>query len=137
MSISSPFDPVVDEVNAPFYEGAAAGELRIQCCSSCSRHRHPPQRRCPSCHSDQVAWTTSSGKGTIFSFVVAHPPLPTEFARLAPLAVALVELDDLVGIRLVGTLLDTKDAPIAIGDRVEVAFESVAGGPLLPHYRLA
>lgn len=137
MTIHSPFTPSIDEVNAPFYEGAANGELCIQRCESCGQHRHPPQQRCPNCHSDKVGWSVPKGSAKIFSFVIAHPPLPAGFAEIAPVPVALVELDDIAGIRLVGTLLDVGDRTPQIGDSVVVVFESVAGGPILPHYRFA
>jgi len=126
----------IDDVNRPFYEGATRGELLIQRCAACGRHRHPPQIRCPICHSDEVAWTASSGTGTVWSFVVAHPPLPGPFLTLAPVTVVLVALDDPPGIRLLGTLVESEGSTVVIGDRVEVAFTSVAGGPVLPHFRL-
>jgi len=52
-----------------------------------------------------------------------------------PVTVVLVALDEPAGIRCLGTLLDSSREP-AIGDPVEVVFDSVAGGPVLPHYRL-
>ena len=126
-----------DDVNREFFDAAARGELHIQACAACGLARHPPQLRCPSCRSADVVWEPASGQGRVWSFVTAHPPLPSGFAELVPLTVVLVELDDPAGIRLLGTLLEVAaDEVPAIGDPVEAVFRSVADGPVLPHFRL-
>ncbi len=40
--------PAITHDNAFFWEGVAAGELRIQRCQPCGRLRHPPGPMCPS-----------------------------------------------------------------------------------------
>lgn len=127
--------PVVDEVSQPFWDAAAAGELRVQECGDCGRLRFPPRPMCPRCHSLQVTWRQLSGGGSIYSFVVAHPPLLPAYEALAPFNVVLVELDEDPAIRLVGNLVAAADAPInsvdpatiAIGEAVHVVFAQVDG----------
>src|SRR3546814_3316599 len=41
---------------APFWQGAAAGELRIQRCASCESFYFYPRPFCPKCNSDAVEW---------------------------------------------------------------------------------
>ena len=110
-----------------FWEGTAAGELRLQTCRACGLLRHPPGPVCPSCHAMDRGWVVASGRGRIFSFVVHHAPqLP---GRELPLTVALVELEE--GVRMVA---DVRGAPesLAIGDPVTVGFDRLDEQTTLP-----
>ena len=64
--------PAQSHDNAFFWEGVAAGELRIQRCTSCKALRHPPGPMCSRCHSLDWDAIVSSGRGQVFSYVVAH-----------------------------------------------------------------
>jgi uncharacterized OB-fold protein len=76
--------PAGDEDGAFFWEGTAKGELRIQKCNSCGHLRHPPRPMCPRCRSVDRGYTTMSGKATVWSYVVPHPPLLQPYSDLAP-----------------------------------------------------
>jgi uncharacterized protein len=127
--------PVPDEESAGFWEGCAAGELRMQACTSCGRLRFPPRVMCPYCQSVGREWRAVSGKGTVWSFVVPHPPLLPAFEPLAPYNVVVVALDDDPALRLVGNVVpgpggeidEVDPASITIGERVEVAFTERQG----------
>ena len=137
--------PVVDEYSQPFWEGVAAGQLRMQACGSCGRLRFPPRPMCPYCHSTDVTWEAMSGRGTIYSFVVAHPPLLPAYADVAPYNVVLVSLDEDPTLRLVGNLVTDADAPInsvdpttlQIGSAVRVVFAQVGDDVVLPRWVLS
>jgi len=123
--------PAVDEESVFFWEGTRLGELRIQKCSSCGKLRHPPRPMCPSCHSTERGWTRVGTTGTIWSFVVPHPPLLQPYSDRAPYNVVLVTLDEHPTIRFVGNLvngpegeLDEVDpTTIRIGEPVEAVFK--------------
>ncbi len=127
--------PSADEESAGFWEGAAAGELRIQACTSCGRLRHPPRVMCPHCRSTGRTYRPVSGRGSVWSFVVCHPPLLPAYAKYAPYNVVVVALDEDPAIRLVGNLVATQDgaldgidpATLAVGERVAVTFVSRTG----------
>ena len=58
-STTSPMLPLVTPDTAFFWEGTAAGELRIQRCAKCGVLRHPPGPMCPACGEAStagVAW---------------------------------------------------------------------------------
>jgi uncharacterized OB-fold protein len=122
--------PLGDEETDGFWEGTAAGELRMEACGNCGRLRFPPRVMCPHCQSTSREWRAVSGHGTIWSFVVAHPPLLPAYAPFAPFPVITVTLDEDPALRLVGNLLATADgaineidpATIVIGEPVEVVF---------------
>lgn len=122
-----------EETTAPFWEGCARGELRVQACGACGKWRHPPRPMCPHCRSTEVTWARTSGTGRVWSFVVPHPPLLPAYSPLAPYNVIVVELDDDPKIRLVGNLVASADGEIneidphsiTVGEPVQVVFHQV------------
>ena len=86
--------PAVDEDSAPFWEAAGRGELRVQTCAACGARRFPPRPMCPQCRSLEATWELMSGRGTVWSFVVPHPPLLPAYAAVAPYNVVVVSLDE-------------------------------------------
>jgi len=127
--------PQPDDDSAPYWQAAARGELQLQRCGSCRAFRFPPRPRCARCGSDAIAWERVSGRGTIYSFVVAHAPVLPAFAARVPFAIALVELDEDPQLRIVGNLPDVPVEAVQIGMRVVVDFETVADGVALPQWR--
>jgi uncharacterized OB-fold protein len=126
--------PDLDDPDAaPFWQGTARGELLAQACAHCGQRRIPPRPMCFACRSLQHTWTRLGGRGTIWSFVIAHPPLLPAYQRLAPYNVITVALDDDPRLRLVGNLVARADGPInevdpatiRIGDPVGVVFQQV------------
>ncbi len=123
--------PAFDEEAGEFWDGANEGELRVQACASCGRLRHPPRPMCPICHSTDRTWKAMSGRGTIWSYVVPHPPLLTPYSELAPYNVIVVELEEEPNIRFVGNLVTGPEGSIdeidphsiEIGEPVQVVFK--------------
>jgi uncharacterized OB-fold protein len=126
----NPFDvfaelfPPVTELNAPFWEGLAAGEVRLQQCRQCGVHQHPPESFCYACGSASLAWISVPAHGTVYSYIVVHQPYHLAFRPFIPYTVAIVQLDE--GPRLLGAMLGL-EAPIAIGDRVQPRIEAIDG----------
>ena len=123
-----------DDDAAPFWQAAARGELLMQACAACGRRRMPPRPMCPGCRSLRQEWVSVSGRGTIWSFVVVHPPLLPAYQELAPYNVITVALDEDPHLRLVGNLVERVDGPInevdpatiRIGQPVRVVFQQIA-----------
>ena len=129
---------------APFWDGCRAGELRVQACAACGTRRMPPRPMCPACRSFDDRWDVMGGRATVWSFVVAHPPLLPAYGEQAPYNVVVVVLDDDPTIRLVGNVVADGGAPLnsvdphslAIGDAVEFVAGQVADDVWLPQWRL-
>jgi uncharacterized protein len=126
--------PDVDDADAAeFWAGTARGELLVQACGACGQRRMPPRPMCPSCRSVETRWEPTSGRGTVWSFIVPHPPLLPAYAELAPYNAIVVALDEDPAIRFVGNLLARDDgainevdpATIEIGEPVRVVFQPV------------
>jgi uncharacterized protein len=123
--------PVVNRDTAFFWEGTAAGELRVQRCGACRALRHPPGPMCPRCGATDPSYVVASGRGEIYSYVVHHhPPVP---GRDLPFVVALVELEE--GVRVLGELQGVEPERVRIGMPVEVAFDRIDGELTLPAWR--
>jgi uncharacterized OB-fold protein/acyl dehydratase len=125
--------PARSHDNAFFWEGVERRELLIQRCTKCKKLRHPPGPMCPSCHSLEWDAQRASGRGRVFSYVVAHhPPIPP-FAYPNP--IVLVELEE--GTRLVSNLVGVAAHEVRIGMPVQVEFTQVDPELVLPLFRPA
>ena len=113
--------PSVNRDNAFFFEGVAAGELRIQTCGACGALRHPPGPVCPECHTMDRKWVVAAGRGVVYSFVEHHAPqIP---GKKLPLLVGVVELEE--GVRMIGELRGVSRDDVAIGMPVRVGFDRI------------
>ena len=143
-SITSPMLPMLPLVTpdtAFFWDGTAAGELRIQRCAKCGVLRHPPGPMCPACGEASTAgvaglaghegYTVAAGTGEVFSYVVHHhPPVP---GKRLPMVVALVQLPE--GVRILGEMPGVRPDQVRIGLPVRVTFTR-AGDMSLPSWGL-
>ncbi|MBW2497972.1 MAG: OB-fold domain-containing protein [Deltaproteobacteria bacterium] len=133
MSATRPL-PQQTELAEGYWEAARRHELAVQRCTDCGVLRHYPQERCPECLSAAVEWAALSGRGTIYTYVVAHAAFHPFFQDRLPYVVATIDLEE--GIRMVSDLDEPEDA-IQIGAPVEVFFEELAGEITLPRFRLS
>jgi len=123
--------PSISQDTAFFWDGANCGELLIQKCSSCGTLRHPPRPGCANCGSLEWETILSSGRGTVYSYVIYHhPPLP---GFEPPFAVGLIELEE--GVRMLSNIVDMPLDEITIGMPVEVTFVAVDPDLTLPMFR--
>jgi len=134
--------PLVDETNAPFWEGCREGVLRLQQCPVSGRLIFPPRPVNPWSARHRAVWTDVSGRGTIWSVIEPHAPLMLDFTLLAPYNAIIVALEEDPTIRLVGNLVPRAGAPInalayddiEIGARVHVVFEHINETITLPRW---
>ena len=105
-----------------FWEGLGEGELRLPQCPDTGRLIFPPTPTSPWGQRRRPNWITVNARGTVWSFIVAHPPLVGAFADLAPYVSAVVELDEWPATRLPGAVVAAPGAPIGSvrGDDVRI-----------------
>jgi uncharacterized OB-fold protein len=118
--------PSITHDNAFFWEGVEKGLLLIQRCS-CGALRHPPGPMCPKCQSLEWDTLAASGRGVVYSFVLAHHPKIPPFD--SPNPIVLVELEE--GTRIVSNLVGIDPEAIEIGMRVRARFDPVEEGRTL------
>jgi uncharacterized OB-fold protein len=88
---------------------------------------------CPECRSLESTWEPASGRGRVWSWVVAHPPVLPSFADRVPFNVAVIELEE--GVRMIGNIVECANEEIRDGMLVEITFEDVEDGVSLPQWR--
>jgi hypothetical protein len=86
---------------------------------------------CGRCRSLEWDTVESSGRGTVYSWVLSHHPTEPD---AAPRIVVLVDLAE--GVRLVANLQGVSPTEVANGLPVEAFFAEV-GGVMLPQFRPA
>lgn len=110
--------PALTQDNSFWFQGAQSHRLLIQRCTACGTLRHPPLPGCGTCGS--LDWDTveSSGRGTLYSYVIVHYPQVPSFEY--PLPIGLVELEE--GTRLVANLAEVAPEDISIGMALHAEF---------------
>ena len=115
--------PANDVLDAPFWEGTRAHELRVQRCSTCNIHQWGPEWMCHACNSLDLDWVTVDPVGRIYSWQRPHHPVHRALSDRGPYIIVLVELPHADDIRMVGNLLGDPLQEIEIGAPVSVVFE--------------
>lgn len=136
MSLHPPL-PVADAVSKTFWEGVTQKKLLVQRCTRCRRYQFPPDVSCGSCSSDALAFEQVSGRGTVFSFSetvsgARHP----YFQSISPYLVGMVQLDEQDGLIFASNFPGSTYADLAIGAPVEIEFQEIADGAVIPQFRL-
>ena len=113
--------PVLDRDSAPFWDGVAAGELRLQRCGGCGAYRWPARAICNRCHSFDADWVAVSGRGTVIGWVRTHQLFMRAFQDDVPYVTIQVQLDEQDDIQMIGRLADPSLEPV-VGMRVRADF---------------
>jgi len=115
-----------------FWDGARAGELRLQRCRACRRAYFPPRPFCPHCGSADVEVFRASGRATLYSYVIHHRPVP---GFTPPYAIAVVQLEE--GPRMMTNLVEVAQTPeaLVLDMALEVAFQKQDDAISLPVFK--
>jgi len=125
--------PSVYVDTAPFWAAASEGKLMLQYCKDTGQFQHYPRPVSIFTGSRNLEWREVSGKGTIYACTVIRVPGPGLEGRL-PLSVATVELDE--GVRILGNILGSDPEKVAIGQRVELAWDRLDDEVSYPGFKI-
>jgi len=115
--------PEPDGLDAPYWEGTRAGELRVQRCRRCRGFQWGPEWICHRCLAFELEWVAVPPRGRIYSWERAWHPVHPALRGHGPYVVVLVELPEAGHIRMIGNLLGDPTRDVSIGASVEAVFE--------------
>jgi uncharacterized OB-fold protein len=127
--------PVPDLDTQPFWDGCRVDRFLVPECASCGARRWPPGPMCPVCQSTETRWIESSGRGTVYSWLVVHHPVNPVLVDQVPYVVAMIDLEE--GVRVVGNVEACDPDAVSAGMPVAVFFEDHEDGMRIPNFRPA
>lgn len=124
-----PLPDLDDPIMRPFWDGCREGRLLQQRDRVTGACHWPPK---PLYWQDgtRLAWFEASGKGTVYTYVVAHPPFLPAMEHLLPHIMVVVELAE--GPRIVGHMVRATPEAMRIGLPVRVCFKRLTDQVTLP-----
>jgi uncharacterized OB-fold protein len=78
-----------------------------------------------------------SGKGSVYTFCIPTQAFHPWFEDKLPFVLAVVELDEQPGLKMITNIVETNPDDVKVGDRVEVTFTPLGEGFTLPVFRPA
>ena len=120
-----PLPDVDDPLTAPYFAGAARGELMITRCDTCAEYVWYPQEACSVC-TGPLTWTAVSGTGTLFSWAVVRRAFLPAFADQVPFVTALVAIAEDPAVRLPTYLVDADPDSLRADEPVRVTFRPLS-----------
>ncbi len=129
-------DPIVNQLNLMFWQGAAEGVLMMPHCVATGAAFWPPSPISPFRGGESVEWRAVSPSGTVLARVVYRRAFQQAFAPCLPYGIAMIGLDCGVRLQVHVPRPDEPDAPV-VGDRVTIFFDVLLpGGKRLPVARV-
>lgn len=129
--------PQPDPLTVEFWDAARRHELVAQRCGDCASWMYPPLAGCAECGSTNVSWARTSGRGTIFSWIVVHATPHPFWRAQTPYTVVEVLLDEQATLRMKGPMPGYDSESLEVGMPVQVAFEDVSDSVTLPYWTAA
>jgi uncharacterized OB-fold protein len=127
--------PVPDSLTAPFWDGARAGELRVQRCAECRRYQFPPAVLCRHCGTSETHYEPVSGRGQVYSLTEVRSGARNKgFRELIPYLVGIVELSEQSELFMYSNFPRCRLNDVKIGDPVEVVFIEISNGSIIPQF---
>ena len=134
---ATPPIPAPTKLTSFFWEGAKQDKLLIQQCNSCQKFQHWPEPVCHHCLSFDLGHGEMSGRGTVYSYEIATQAFDPYFEDKLPFVIAVVELEEQAGLKLITNLVDFADDQLKVGAAVEVTFRPLTDEFNLPVFRPA
>jgi uncharacterized OB-fold protein len=116
-----PLPDVDDPLTAPYFAGAARGELLIPRCENCGAYVWYPADVCPH-DGGSLTWTAMSGRGTLFTWAVVRRAFLPAFEDRVPFVTALVALEEDPAVRLCTYVIGAEPADLVADSPVTVTF---------------
>ena len=134
---ASPPMPIPDAITQFFWDGLAAGELRILRCRGCRKFIHYPKPICRFCQSTELAGERVSGRAKLYSWTVAVQAFHPFWTDRLPYTIGTVELIEQPGLMFASQIVGCEAADLRAGMPLEVVFERLTPELFVPFFRPA
>lgn len=118
-----------------FWEACNRNVFLVQRCRDCTKTQYHYRAVCAHCWSSDLEDVEASGSGTVWTFSVVRRNRSPVFAAKVPYVVALIQLEEGVGV--FGNIVDCDPDEVAIDREVTLAFTTAEDGQHIPVFRLA
>jgi uncharacterized protein len=138
MEMSKSPQPLITEINRPYWDGCRVGKLMLQRCTdaACDHFVFYPRVCCPYCGGGELAWRQASGDASLQSWTIVHRPGHAAFLTHAPYVFVAVTLAE--GPLMYGRMMVPPGAKsLSIGSKLRVVFPAVTTGAVLPVFVLS
>jgi uncharacterized protein len=127
--------PDSDPTNQPYWDAAREGRFVLPKCATCHHVMAPPVANCSVCLGRTFEWITSSGRGSVYSFIEYFRAYMPQYEGKIPYVVAVIALDE--GPRMIAGIVRSSDQGIHVDARVSLVFQERDGGARVPMFALA
>jgi uncharacterized protein len=126
--------PQPSSVSAPYWDAARLGRLVYQRCTRCGTVPRLPAGLCAHCGSHALEWTTSSGRGRLYSWtVVWRPQHPSFHVPYVPAVVAMKEESMAEEWWLMTAVVGCRLDDLRVDMPLQIAFHDAGGDIRLPY----
>jgi uncharacterized OB-fold protein len=135
MEIDRPLpNPMTPEAK-PYWDGLREQKLMLPKCGACGHVFWYPRVACPRCHTRNIGWIQSKGRGTLHAFEIGYQSFNKAFKVPTPYVLAMVELAE--GPRMLSNLINVEADPrtLRCDMPVEVVFTKVSDDVTLPLFQ--
>ena len=117
-----------------FWDKCKKHELWLQRCESCQHIFFYSRFHCPQCLSEDVPFFEASGKGTLWTYMINHRPVPG-FEDEVPYAIAVVQLEE--GPKMMSNIVGVENTPenLVLDMPLEVVFEDATEEITIPKFK--
>jgi uncharacterized OB-fold protein len=119
----------------PFWDACNRNVFLVQRCNACDIVQYHYRAVCANCWSSDLDDVEASGRGKVWTYSVVRRNRSPIFEAKVPYVVALVELEEGVGV--FGNIVECDPDAIAIGQDVTLAFTVAENGQHIPVFRPA
>ena len=122
---------------APYWEAARRGELTLQRCVGYDVFLHPPQLSAPHwCPGAKLEWVTfgSDIVGTLYTFTIVHRAFNKAFLDDAPYAIAMCDIAQAPGARVMANVIGIPLDDIRIGMPLRMVWQPRGDDYMMPQW---
>ncbi|PZC40216.1 MAG: hypothetical protein DK305_001007 [Chloroflexi bacterium] len=121
-----------------FWEGTKNNKLILPFCNDCQKSFFYPRIICPftGCHSKDLSWKESTGKGHLYTFAIQHVAIDGWKEKI-PFVTAFIDTTE--NVRMLSVLINvdaSKPESIKIGSSVQVKFEKATEQIYVPYWEI-